>query len=57
MVLLVTVTFGKLNSTHGPPQVQQIVVYAVGGVMTFTILEGMLSAGFVGLCRITPLRS
>ncbi len=44
--ILVTVTFGLLQSTHGSPNTLQIFVYAIGAVMSFTILEGVLSAGF-----------
>ena len=44
--ILVTVTFGVLQSRHGSPNTQQILVYAVGAVMSFTLLEGVLSSGF-----------
>lgn len=44
--ILVTVVFGVLQVTHGSPQILQIFLYAVGAVMSFTILEGVLSAGF-----------
>jgi hypothetical protein len=44
--ILVTVTFGMLNSMYGSPTVLQIFVYAIGAVMSFTLLEGALSSGF-----------
>lgn len=44
--ILVTVTFGMVQSTQGPPNTLQIFVYAVGAVMSFTFLEGVLSRGF-----------
>jgi hypothetical protein len=44
--ILVTVTFGILQSTHGSPKPLQIFIYAFGAVMSFTMLEGVLSRGF-----------
>lgn len=44
--ILVTVTFGIVQSTHGSPQPGQIFVYAAGAVASFTLLEGVLSRGF-----------
>lgn len=44
--ILATVTFGLLNSTYGSPTVPQIFAYAVGAVLSFTLLEGVLSRGF-----------
>lgn len=44
--ILVTVTFGILQSTQGSPSTLQIFVYATGAVLSFTILEGVLSGGF-----------
>ncbi|WP_435769931.1 hypothetical protein [Nocardioides sp. SYSU DS0651] len=44
--ILATVTFGMLTSTHGPPSTLRVFGYAVGAVMSFTILEGLLSHGF-----------
>ena len=44
--ILVTVTFGLVQSTHGSPTTLQIFLYAVGAVMSFTLLEGVLSRGF-----------
>ena len=44
--ILVTVTFGMVQSVHGAPRTLQIFVYAIGAVMSFTILEGLLSGGF-----------
>ena len=44
--ILVTVTFGILQATRGAPSVSEIFLYAFGAVMSFTILEGILSGGF-----------
>jgi hypothetical protein len=44
--ILATVTFGMLQATHGSPNMRQIFVYAIGAVMSFTLLEGVLSRGF-----------
>jgi hypothetical protein len=44
--ILVTVTFGLLQTIDGPPDLPRIFLYAVGAVMSFTVLEGVLSAGF-----------
>lgn len=44
--ILVTVTFGALQSTQGSPKTPEIFVYAIGAVMSFTLLEGLLSRGF-----------
>ncbi len=44
--ILVTVTFAILQSTHGSPKPLQVFVYAIGAVMSFTLLEGVLSRGF-----------
>lgn len=44
--ILVTVTFGLLQSIHGTPVVGEIFVYATGAVLSFTLLEGFLSRGF-----------
>ena len=44
--ILVTVTFGVLNSTYGSPTVPQTFVYAIGAVASFTLLQGVLSRGF-----------
>lgn len=44
--ILVTVTFGVLQSAHGSPSTLQVFVYGAGAVMSFTILEGVLSSGF-----------
>lgn len=44
--ILVTVTFGLLQSTEGSPNAPRIFLYAVGAVMSFTLLEGVLSSGF-----------
>jgi hypothetical protein len=41
--ILVTVTFGLVQSTHGSPTTPQIFLYAVGAVMSFTLLEGVVS--------------
>ena len=44
--ILVTVTFGLVQSVEGPPSTSQIFLYAVGAVMSFTLLQGLLSRGF-----------
>ncbi|WP_432510008.1 hypothetical protein [Kineococcus sp. SYSU DK001] len=44
--ILVTVTFGLLQTVQGSPDVLRIVLYAVGAVMSFTLLEAVLSRGF-----------
>ncbi|WP_432501236.1 hypothetical protein [Kineococcus arenarius] len=46
--ILVTVTFGLLQVLQGSPDVLRVVLYAVGAVMSFTVLEGVLSRGFRG---------
>ena len=44
--ILVTVTFGLVQSIHGSPGPPQIFAYAAGAVMSFTLLEGVLCRGF-----------
>lgn len=44
--ILVTVTFGLLQTMSGSPNVPQIFLYATGSVLSFTLLEGILSNGF-----------
>ncbi len=44
--ILVTVTFGVCQVTQGSPDLPRIFLYAAGAVMSFTLLEGILSAGF-----------
>ncbi|MGY2001831.1 hypothetical protein [Blastococcus sp. SYSU DS1024] len=44
--ILVTVTFGICQVTQGSPDLPRIFLYAAGAVMSFTLLEGLLSAGF-----------
>lgn len=44
--ILVTVTFGLLQASAGAPNVPQIFLYAIGSVLSFTVLEGLLSKGF-----------
>ncbi|MGY2130209.1 hypothetical protein [Blastococcus sp. SYSU DS0617] len=44
--ILVTVTFAVCQVTQGSPDLPRIALYAVGAVMSFTLLEGILSAGF-----------
>ena len=44
--ILVTVTFGLLSATRGAPTVPEVFAYAVGAVLSFTLLEGLLSRGF-----------
>lgn len=44
--ILVTVTFGILQHMHGAPDLPRIFLYATGSVLSFTILEAILSNGF-----------
>lgn len=44
--ILVTVVFGLLQSVEGTPKPPQVFAYALGAVMSFTLLEGVLSKGF-----------
>jgi hypothetical protein len=44
--ILVTVVFGLLQKVEGSPSMGAIFVYAVGAVLSFTLLEGVLSRGF-----------
>jgi hypothetical protein len=44
--ILVTVTYGVCQTTQGSPDLPRIFLYAVGAVLSFTLLEGILSAGF-----------
>lgn len=44
--ILVTVSFGLLQTTEGSPDVGRIFLFAVGAGMSFTLLEGVLSKGF-----------
>lgn len=44
--ILVTVTFGVLQTMAGAPNIPQIFLYAAGSVLSFTVLEGILSKGF-----------
>ena len=46
--ILVTVVFGLAQTAEGPPSTLQTFLYAVGAVMSFTILQGLLSRGFRG---------
>jgi hypothetical protein len=44
--ILVTVNFGLLNAMEGSPDVPRVFLFAVGAVLSFTTLEGLLSHGF-----------
>ncbi|SFF50640.1 hypothetical protein [Blastococcus tunisiensis] len=44
--ILATVTFGMLQVTQGSPDLPRVFLYAVGAVLSFTLLEGVLSRGF-----------
>ncbi|MEV0881553.1 hypothetical protein AB0I85_27405 [Micromonospora echinofusca] len=44
--ILVTVNFGLLNAMEGSPGVFHIFLFAIGAVLSFTLLEGLLSRGF-----------
>lgn len=45
--ILITVTFGVLQTLHGTPVMVEIFIYAAGAVLSFTLLEGFLSRGFL----------
>ncbi|MGX5358241.1 hypothetical protein [Kocuria sp. KH4] len=44
--ILVTVTFAVMQNLHGTPGMAEIFAYAAGAVLSFTVLEGLLSGGF-----------
>ncbi|MFC8191762.1 hypothetical protein ACFUMH_08895 [Cellulomonas sp. NPDC057328] len=44
--ILVTATFGLLQTTEGAPDVARVFWFATGAVMSFTALEAVLSRGF-----------
>ena len=44
--ILASATFGVLQVTQGSPDLPRVFVYAAGAVMSFTLLEGLLSSGF-----------
>lgn len=44
--ILVTVVFGVVQRAEGPPDGAQLVLYASGAVLSFTLLEAVLSRGF-----------
>lgn len=44
--ILVTVSFGMMQATHGPPDVTRIFLFAAGAGASFIMLEGTLSKGF-----------
>lgn len=44
--ILVTVNFGLLHTMEGSPGVSRIFLFAIGAVLSFTLLEGVLSRGF-----------
>ena len=52
--ILVTVTFGLLQTMEGSPDTPRIFLYAVGAVMSFTCWRGSSPAGSVGRCPSTP---
>jgi len=43
---MVTVAFGVTQSEHGSPGAFHLFLYAFGAVMSFAVLEGLLSGGF-----------
>ncbi|MGQ1797366.1 hypothetical protein ACT4S5_09545 [Kocuria oceani] len=45
--ILVTAAFGVLQTLHGTPVMAEIFLYATGAVLSFTLLEGLLSRGFL----------
>ncbi len=44
--ILVTVTFGMVQHVHGSPTVFHIALFAIGAVLSFSLLEAILSRGF-----------
>lgn len=44
--ILATATFGLLQTIEGAPDVARVVWFATGAVMSFTVLEAVLSRGF-----------
>ncbi|NHC24090.1 hypothetical protein G6553_13015 [Nocardioides sp. IC4_145] len=44
--ILVTALFGMQQVVHGTPGAREVIAYAVGAVMSFTVLEAVLSKGF-----------
>jgi membrane-bound metal-dependent hydrolase YbcI (DUF457 family) len=44
--ILVTVTFGLLQTVQGSPDVARVFLFATGAVMSFTLLEAVMSRGF-----------
>ncbi|MGY1845372.1 hypothetical protein [Modestobacter sp. SYSU DS0875] len=44
--ILVTAVFGILQVTQGSPDLPRVFLFATGAVASFTLLEGLLSAGF-----------
>ncbi|OMQ16650.1 hypothetical protein A7K94_0201015 [Modestobacter sp. VKM Ac-2676] len=44
--ILATAAFGVLQVTQGSPDLPRVFLYAAGAVMSFTMLEGILSHGF-----------
>lgn len=44
--ILVTATFGLLQAVQGSPDVTRILLFTIGAVLSFTLLEGILSNGF-----------
>lgn len=44
--ILVTVTFGVVSNEHGSAKTVDLLLYAVGAVLSFTLLTGALSRGF-----------
>lgn len=44
--ILVTVSFGLLQATEGSPDVGVVFLFATGAVLSFTLLEAVLSRGF-----------
>lgn len=44
--IMITATFGTVQMQHGSPQEWDLILFAVGAVLSFTLLEGVLSRGF-----------
>jgi hypothetical protein len=44
--ILVTVTFGILQASEGTPDAGRVFLYATGAVLSFAVLEALLSRGY-----------
>jgi hypothetical protein len=44
--IMITVTFGVVQREHGSPGIGDLLLYALGAVLAFTLLEGLASRAF-----------